>query len=96
MKYKNIKNKPQKCGRWLFLHSRFPNFSGGGPRNPLVKGIQQLNPQNLSSLTTAAKGKKKPESPPALKQSTRNLSLGYTEIEKKEEGTGARSFLCDL
>ena len=59
VKYKNIKNKPQKCGRWLFLHSRFPNFSGRGPRNPLVKGIQQLNPQNLSSLTTAAKGKKK-------------------------------------
>ena len=21
MKNKNIKNKPQKCGRWLFLHS---------------------------------------------------------------------------
>ena len=28
------------------------------------------------------KKKKKPESPPQLKQSTRNLSLSYTEIEK--------------
>ena len=27
-----------------------------------------------------------------LKQSTRNLSLGYTEIGKKEKGAGARSF----
>ena len=36
--------------------------------------------------------KKGPESPSPLKQSTRNLSLGYTEIEKKEEGAGARSF----
>ena len=81
----------------------FQNFPG---EDPLIKGIHQLNPQNLSSATTAAKGpkatppkKKKKnelESPPPLKQSTRNLSLGYTEIEKKEEGARARSFLCDL
>ena len=36
------------------------------------------------------------DSPPPLKQSTRNVSLGYIEIEKKEEGAGARSFLCDF
>ena len=99
MKNKNIKNKPKKCGRWL-LHSRFPKFPGGGPPDPppLIKGIHQLNPQNLSSITTAAKGKKQTETEktPPLKQSTRNLSLGYTEIEKKEEGAGAKSFLCDL
>ena len=35
MKNKNIKNKPKKCGRWLFLHSR---FSGGGPPDPPYKG----------------------------------------------------------
>ena len=29
------------------------------PRTPLIKGIHQLNPQNLSSTTTTAKGKKK-------------------------------------
>ena len=59
-----------------------------------MKGIHQLNPQNLSSTTTAAKGGgggEELESPPKLKQSTRTLSLGYTEIEKKEEGAGARS-----
>ena len=58
MKNKNIKNKSQKCGRWLFLHSRFSKiFRGRTPRTTLIKGIHQLNPQNLSSTT--AKGKKK-------------------------------------
>ena len=57
MKNKNIKNKSQKCGRWLFLHSRFSKiFRGRIPRTPLLKGIYQLNPQNLSSTTTTAKG----------------------------------------
>ena len=57
MKNKNIKNKSQKCGRWLFLHSRFSKIFRGKPhRIPLLKGIYQLNPQNLSSTTTTAKG----------------------------------------
>ena len=60
MKDKNIKNKPKKCGRWLFLHSRFFKiFRGRTPGTPLIKGIHQLNPQNLSSTTAAAKGGKK-------------------------------------
>ena len=74
----------------------FPKFSGGGSPDPLIKRIYKLNAQNLSSTTTVAEGKKEPESPPPLKQSTKNLSLGYTEIAKKEEGTGTRSFWCDL
>ena len=61
MKNKNIKNKPQKCGRWLFLHSRFFKIFRG--RTPLIKGIHQLNPQNLSSTTTAAKGGKRARKP---------------------------------
>ena len=91
MKNKNIKNKPKKCGRWLFLHSRFS-------QTPLIKGIHQLNPQNLSYTTTAAKDKKKkkkkkePESPPPLKQFTRNLSLGYIEIEKRRRALGQDLF----
>ena len=36
----------------------FQSFPGEDPRTPLIKGIDQLNPQNLSSTTTA-KGKKK-------------------------------------
>ena len=51
-----------------------------------MKGIHQLNPQNLSSHNNSSqrqkkkKKKKKPESPPPLKQSKRILSLGYREI----------------
>ena len=66
MKNKNIKNKSQKCGRWLFLHSRFSKiFRGTTPRTTLIKGIHQLNPQNLSSTT--AKGKKRAEKPSPIK-----------------------------
>ena len=60
MKNKNIKNKPKKCGRWLFLHSRFSKIFRGrtpGPPPPLIKGIHKLNPQNLSSTATAAEDK---------------------------------------
>ena len=73
----------------------FPKFPGGGPPPPLIKGLHQLNPQSLSSTTTSAKGQKKKKkkkksrkSPPPLKQSTRNLSLGYTEIEKRRWALG--------
>ena len=93
MKNKNIKNKPKKFGRWLFLHSRFSKlFRGRTPGPPLIKGIHKLNPQNLSSTATAAEDKKQPESPPPLKQSTRNLSLGYTEIEKRRRALGQDRF----
>ena len=83
MKNKNIKNKPQKCGRWLFLHSRFFKiFQGEDPRTPLIKGIHQLNPQNLSSAT-AAKGGEKARKPSPIKTICKELlSLGYTEIRK--------------
>ena len=76
----------------------FPKFSGGGPRAPLIKGIHQLNPQNFSSQEQQPKAKKKnkkkkkTESPPQLKQSTRNLSLGYTEIEKRRRALGQYLF----
>ena len=110
MKNKNIKNKPKNEVDGISCILDFPKISGGGPPDPLIKGIQQLNPQNLSSTTATKdkktkqtnkkkKKKKKPESPPPLKQSTRNVSLGYTEIEKRKkgEGAGARFFcVCDL
>ena len=100
MKNKSIKNKPQKCGRWLFLHSRFSKIFREGTEPSLIKGVHQLNSQNLSSKSTAATGKKKkkkekePESPHPLKQSIRNLSLslGYTEIEKRKRALGQDLF----
>ena len=68
------------------------NFPGEDTRTPLIKGIHKLNLQNLSSTATAAEDKKQPESPPPLKQSTRNLSLGYTEIEKRKRAMGQDLF----
>ena len=44
MKNKNIKNKPQKGGRWLFLHLDFPKFSGGGRPDPPYKGNTSIKP----------------------------------------------------
>ena len=71
----------------------FPKFSGGGPPDPPYKGNTSIKPSNLSSTTTF-KGKKKKKKKkkkerralklfPPLKQFTRNLSLGYTEIDIK-------------
>ena len=65
----------------------FPKFSGGWPE------IHKLNPQNLSSTATAAEDNKEPESPPPLKQSTKNLSLGYTAIEKRRRALGQDLFV---
>ena len=45
MKNKNIKNKPKNVVGGFSYILDFPNFSGGGPTDPLIKGIYQLNPQ---------------------------------------------------
>ena len=97
MKNKNIKNKPKNVVGCFSCLLDLSKCSGGGPPDPppLIKGLHQLNPQNLSSTTTAlaAEGKKKKKKPgqdptpptplaPAFKQSSRNLVLGYSEIEK--------------
>ena len=90
MKNKNIKNKPQKCGRWLFLHSRFFKIFRG--RTPLIKGIHQLNSQNLSSTTTAAKGEKRARKPSPIKTIYKNFIFRLYRNWKKEEGAGESSF----
>ena len=74
----------------------FPKFSGGEPPDTPYKGNTSIKLSKSFFNNNSSQGKKEPESPPPLKQSTRNLSLGFTEIEKKEEDAGARSFLCDL
>ena len=63
----------------------FPKFSGGGPPDPHYKGDTSIKPLKLflqQQQQPKAKKKKKRKSPPPLKQTARNLSLGYTEIEK--------------
>ena len=44
MKNKNIKNKPQKRGRWLFLHSRFSKIFRGRTPYPPYKGNTSIKP----------------------------------------------------
>ena len=71
----------------------FSKFSGGGPPHPPYKRNTSIKPsKSFFNNNSSQRGKKELESPPPLKQSTRTLSLGYTEIEKKDEGAGARSF----
>ena len=78
MKNKNIKNKSQKCDRWLFLHSRFSKIFW----TPLLKGLYQLNPQNLSSTTTTAKGWK------ALRHWNNIQEIYLQVIQKLKKGGG--------
>ena len=96
MKNKNVKNKPKKCGRLLFLHSRFSKIF----RTPLIKGIHKLNPQNLSSTTTAAKKtkqkkknkKKKNGKPSPIKTIYKKFICRLYRNWKKGGGRWARSF----
>ena len=98
MKNKNIKNKPQKCGRWLFLHSRFSKiFRRRTPGPPLYKGNASLKPSKSSSNNNSSqrqkkKKKKSRKALPPFKQYLRNFSLGYTEIEKRRRALGQNLF----
>ena len=98
MKNKNIKNKPKNVVDGFSCILDFPKFSRGGPLHPPYKGNASIKPPKSFFTTTTAKGKKKKkkkkkqESPPQLNQSTRNLSLGYTEIEKRRRALGQYLF----
>ena len=93
MKNENIKNKPKKCGRWLFLHSRFSKIFRGGPSSRPYKGNTSIKPsKSFFNNNSSQRQKIEPESPPPLKQYTRNLSLGYTEIEKRRRALGPDLF----
>ena len=102
MKNKNVKNRPKKCGRWLFLHSRFSKFSGGGPPDPPhkgTKGIHQLNPLQQQQQPKAKKKKKKKKKEKARKLSPiKTIYLKFIfrlyRNWKKEEDAGAGSFFA--
>ena len=73
----------------------FSKFSGGGPPDPPYKGNTSIkNPQNLCSTTTAAKGEKRARKPSPIKTIYKNFIFRLYRNWKKEEGAGARSFLC--
>ena len=90
MKNQNVQNKPKKCGRWLFLHSRFSKIFRGRNPDPPYQGNTSIKPSKfyfdniINSQRQKKKKKKEPENPPPLNHSIRNLSSGYTEIEKRK------------
>ena len=64
----------------------FQNFQGEDPRTPLIKGLHQLNPQNLSSTTTAAKGKERTRKPSPFKTIYNNFIFRLYRNWKKGGG----------
>ena len=71
----------------------FPKYSWGGPLGPPYKGNTSIKTLKIFlQQQQQPKAKKDPKSPPPLKQSTRNLSLGYTEIEKGRRALGQDLF----
>ena len=92
MKNKNIKNKPKKCDRWLFLHSRFSKIFRGRTPGPPHKGKTSVKPTKSFFNNSSSQRHTKKVPPPPIKQSTRNLSLGYTEIEKRRRALGQDLF----
>ena len=71
----------------------FPKFSGGGPPDPPYKGNTSIKPSQCFFNNNSQRQKiEELESPPPLKQSARNLSLGYTEIEKRRRALGQDLF----
>ena len=84
MKNKNIKNKPKKCGRWLFLHFRFSKIFRGsppGPTSPLpYKGNTSIKPSktffnNNSSQRQKTKQTKKKK--PKKKQVAQRATIAH-------------------
>ena len=82
MKNKNIKNKPQKCGRWLFLHSR--------PPEPPYKGNTSIKPlESFFNNNSSQKGKKA-RKPSPIKTIYKNFIFRLYRNWKQEEGAGVR------
>ena len=72
----------------------FPNFPGEDPRTPLIKGIHQLNPQNLSSTADRGKKKKKkkPESPSPIKTIFKKFICSLYRNWKRKRALGQDLF----
>ena len=77
----------------------FPKFSGGGSPDPPHKGNTSIKPSksffNNNSSKRKKKKKKAGKSSP-IKTIYKKFIFRLYRNWKKEEGAGARSFLCDL
>ena len=90
MKNKDIKNKPKNVVDGFSCILDFPKFSGGGPPVPPYKGNTSIKSSksffnNNNSSQRKKKKKKKKKGSDNLQE---NLSLGYTEIEKRRRALG--------
>ena len=75
----------------------FSETSYGPPPDPPYKGNTSIKPsKSFFNNNSSQRQQIKPESPLPLKQLTRNLSLGYTKIEKRRRALGQVFFLCDF
>ena len=81
----------------------FPKFSGGGPPDPPYKGNTSIklsksffNNNNCQKQKKKKKKKKRAEKPSPIKTMYKKFIFRLCRNWKKEEGAGARSFLCDL
>ena len=75
MKNKNIKNNPQKCGRWLFLHSRFFKIFRGGPPDPPYKGNTSIKPSKSFFNNNSSQRGKRARKPSPIKSIYKNSYL---------------------
>ena len=82
MKNKNIKNKPQKCGRWLFLHSRFSKIFRG--RTPLIKGIGPDS--SVCRVSASGNGRSRVRSRAATYQSRLKMVLAAPRLALRLTG----------
>ena len=91
MKNKNI--KPQKCGRWLFLHFRFSKIFRGRIPGPPYKGNTSIKPSKSFFSNNSSQSKKNRAGKPSpIKTIYRKFIFRLYRNWKKEEGAGARSF----
>ena len=100
MENKTIKNKPKKRGRWLFLHSRLSKtFQGRTPGPPDLPYIGNASIKPLKSFfnnNSSQRQRKRAGKPSPIKTIYKKCIIRLYRNWKKEDGAGARSFLCDF
>ena len=90
MKNKNIKNKPRKCGRWLFLHSR---FSRGGPPDLPYKGNTSIKPsKSFFNNNSSQRQRKRAGKPSPIKTIYKKFIIRLYRNWKKGRGRWGKIF----
>ena len=75
----------------------FQKFSGGGPPDHPYKGNTSIKPsKSFFNKNSSQRQRKKAGKPSPIKTIYKKLSIKLYRNWKKEEGAGARLFLCHL